>query len=480
MVVDPLKFKTLARESNRQPWSSNFNPGTVDPNRFSNDLERLAKEHGYSGVANPNAAFPMAAMFDPTPVTPRAYGGFVAPNSMAYGGRNNERDKVWWHGSVNGDMRGGKTGLHLGTKAAAEDALHARIGFPAEGNWDGTREYGQTLLAGKKTILERNKYGLSGRNVNVPEEDYYAHEHPDGPLKYWNGDAIDPSVKPSIKPFTITGKMTNTVANPHGDWKENGYMQAALKKGSAKSGYFYKNEGEDYGSISAVVPNGGHVEPIDENNTNDINKAKGGAVQTKSVDVSHPNFQSWFGKSVTHDDGVPRKFYTGTSKDVDFPNFKVGRHGVWFTTDPSVASSYAKDNDSQGYRRDGWDMKPVNTASRVIPTYLKAENPYVGELPDLAMKDNYKKSQSEWFDTLRAQGYDSWIPQSQQGNLAVILQHPGQIKSAISNTEAYDPSQSRIDRADGGKTKPKSNTLANLGNSKSIVDKALMLTSRKA
>ena len=75
LAEDPLKFKTLAREANRQPWSSNFNPGTVDPNRFSNDLERLAKEHGYSGVANPNAAFPMAAMFEPTPVTPRADGG---------------------------------------------------------------------------------------------------------------------------------------------------------------------------------------------------------------------------------------------------------------------------------------------------------------------------------------------------------------------------------------------------------------------
>ena len=196
--------------------------------------------------------------------------------------------------------------------------------------------------------------------------------------------------------------------------------------------------------------------------------------------MAHPNFQSWFGKSVTHDEGVPRKFYTGTSKDVDFPDFKVGRHGVWFTTDPEVASSYAKENDSQGYRRDGWDLKPVNTASRVIPTYLKAENPYTGSMPDNSKSENYKKSQSEWFDTLRAQGYDSWIPQSQQGNLAVILQHPGQIKSAVSNSGDFDPDQKRIDRSGGGQTNTKTNTLANLGNSKSIVDKALMLTSRKA
>jgi hypothetical protein len=183
------------------------------------------------------------------------------PLDRAYGGRASERDNVWWHGSVNGDMRGGKTGLHLGTKAAAEDALHARIGFPAEGDWDGTREYGKTLLAGKKRILERNKYGISGRNVSAPDDDYYAHEHPDGPLKHWNGDEIDPSVRPSIKPFKIKGPMTNSVDRPHGDWKANGYMQAALKRGNAKSGYFYKNEGEDFGSISAVVPNGDHVEP---------------------------------------------------------------------------------------------------------------------------------------------------------------------------------------------------------------------------
>lgn len=177
----------------------------------------------------------------------------------AYGGRNKESDPVWWHGSVSGDMRGGKTGLHLGTRAAAEDALHASIGFPAEGTWDGTREYGKTLLAGKKRILEQNEWGITGRNCNAPEEDYYAHQHPAGALKYSNGDPVPEDARPSIKPFRITGPMTNSVASPHNDWKANGYMQAALKKGSARRGYFYKNEGEDSGSISAVVPNGSHV-----------------------------------------------------------------------------------------------------------------------------------------------------------------------------------------------------------------------------
>ena len=182
----------------------------------------------------------------------------------AYGGRNKESNPVWWHGSVSGDMRGGKTGLHLGTRAAAEDALHSRIGFPAEGAWDGSREYGKTLLAGKKRILEQNKYGITGRNMRAPEEDYYAHQHPEGPLKYSNGDAVPIDSKPSIRPFRIVGGMTNSPSTPHGDWKANGYMQAALKRGNAKNGYFYKNEGEDSGSISAVVPNGSHLSPVNE------------------------------------------------------------------------------------------------------------------------------------------------------------------------------------------------------------------------
>lgn len=77
ITKDPLNLKPLARESNRMPWSSNFNPGTVEPGQFANDLERLVKEYGYKGFANPNAAFPMAVTFDPTQVERRATGGEV-------------------------------------------------------------------------------------------------------------------------------------------------------------------------------------------------------------------------------------------------------------------------------------------------------------------------------------------------------------------------------------------------------------------
>jgi hypothetical protein len=61
--------------------------------------------------------------------------------------------------------------------------------------------------------------------------------------------------KPTIFEVEIIGQMTNSPSNPLPDFKANGYMKRALKAGNAKSGYFYKNEAEDYGSISAVVPN---------------------------------------------------------------------------------------------------------------------------------------------------------------------------------------------------------------------------------
>ena len=263
----------------------------------------------------------------------------------AYGGRNKERDNVWWHGSVSGDMRGGKTGLHLGTRAAAEDALHATIGFPVEGAWDGTRDYYKTLLAGKKRIKAMDPYGITGRNVDAPDEDYYAHEHPKGILKYSNGDPVPMDVKPSIKPFRITGNMTNTIDRPHGDFKANGYMQAALKKGNAKNGYFYKNDAEDYGSISAVVPGPEHIQPVDEA---DITKAEGGEVDEPGITAYH---------------GSPHDFERfDTSKIGTGEGAQAYGHGLYFAENPAVAKSY----------------RPIASENKPVPITVdgeKFENP---------------------------------------------------------------------------------------------------------
>jgi len=101
--------------------------------------------------------------------------------------------------------------------------------------------------------------------------------------------------------------------------------------------------------------------------------------------------------------------YHGTSKDAEFKKFKDSRHGTWTTRDPKEASSYATQNDSMGHSYEGGRFIPTNTASRVMPMYAKPlENPYVvDKVPDAVRNaSNYKKAQSEWFDSLRRAGHD--------------------------------------------------------------------------
>jgi len=70
---DPLKFRTLAAESNRVPWTSKYNPGIADPSQSATDVERLIKEYGYEGMINPEMG--MGIKYNPTEVRPFAKGG---------------------------------------------------------------------------------------------------------------------------------------------------------------------------------------------------------------------------------------------------------------------------------------------------------------------------------------------------------------------------------------------------------------------
>ena len=168
-----------------------------------------------------------------------------------------------WHGTPSGDLRGGTSGLHLGTKHAAFEALTARIGYPVEGEWDGSKEYGKTKLMGKKTMKERNIFP-TGHNCEAPEHDYYPHEHPKGFPTMGKDAKVLPHHKPEIAEYKIIGKMSNHYHIPYEDFKANGYMKASLKKGNAKNGFYYKNAAEDTGSISAVVPGPSHVKKVEK------------------------------------------------------------------------------------------------------------------------------------------------------------------------------------------------------------------------
>jgi hypothetical protein len=180
-------------------------------------------------------------------------------------------NSIWYHGSPSGDLRGAHYGLHLGTFLAAKQALEAKIGLRADGKeWDGTQEYGKTLLAGKKTLerfCKEKKYYITGYNCGggenheFPEEDFYPIDFIHR-ATFSDRSHISFNFKPAIKKYRIICQMTNTPQNPYRDWHANGYMKAALKRGNARRGYYYKNVSEDEGSISAVVPNGSCVEEV--------------------------------------------------------------------------------------------------------------------------------------------------------------------------------------------------------------------------
>lgn len=166
------------------------------------------------------------------------------------------KDGIFYHGSTDKNLAGTK-GIHIGTKKAATQALEARIGVPVEGEWDGTREYGKTLLAGKKSLETKpeHKWKCTGFNCgdDVPAEDYYPTQRKER-ADYSDKTLVPFDCKPIVFQVEIIGRMTNNIYHPHTDSTANGLMHRSLNSGKAKSGFYYINISEDEGSISAVVP----------------------------------------------------------------------------------------------------------------------------------------------------------------------------------------------------------------------------------
>ena len=161
-----------------------------------------------------------------------------------------------------------------------------------------------------------------------------------------------------------------------------------------------------------------------------------------SASTSEPKFKEWFGDSkAVGEDGKPLTLYHGTSKDTNFGKFTTPKNGTWFTVDPESASAYAVDNDSRGLKSDdGRTFREVNTASRVMPVYLKAENPKAypnhKEFNDAIYalgKENYRRGQAKLFDKLRQEGYDSVSVGNGKDQVWVTIKDSNQIKSIHNN-----------------------------------------------
>jgi hypothetical protein len=174
--------------------------------------------------------------------------------------------EAWWHGSPSGQYHPKHYGIHIGTRDAARTALEAKIGFRADGkDWDGTQEYGKTLLAGKATLqnIEKQRgtrYLDTGFNCgeDFPDEDFYCYQRK-YKARYPDGTLVPLDCKPDLYRVEITGEMTNDPASFVSDTYANSRMMGQQKRGQARRGYYYKNDAEDYGSISAVLPGGGHL-----------------------------------------------------------------------------------------------------------------------------------------------------------------------------------------------------------------------------
>jgi hypothetical protein len=168
--------------------------------------------------------------------------------------------RVWWHGSPSGDLSGGKHKLlHVGSFKSAMQALNFAIGTPVEGFWDGTREYGKVKLCGQKT-MNRRRLPVEGYFHFAPDEDFYMCDQPLGkqPL-YADNTKIPLTVKPSIYRLKIKGEMQNTQDRPMPDAAIQFEIEPRQSRLRKKQGYFYRNEFEDSGSISAMLPAKTHV-----------------------------------------------------------------------------------------------------------------------------------------------------------------------------------------------------------------------------
>jgi hypothetical protein len=195
------------------------------------------------------------------------------------------------------------------------------------------------------------------------------------------------------------------------------------------------------------------------------------------------NFSRWFRESKMADtEGRPTLAYTGTSKDVPFKKFNVPRNGTWFTSDPKDASGYAVQNDSMNLRRipGTHRFEEVNTASRVIPAYLRVENPYsltAEDLDRMRKAPNYRREQGIIFDRLRREGYDGV---DMGDGITVVIGNPQQIKSAIGNQGTFGDVDDIAMANGGGIEMAKGGKLGALARASSAIRQAAAEAPRRA
>jgi len=159
-------------------------------------------------------------------------------------------------------------------------------------------------------------------------------------------------------------------------------------------------------------------------------KGQRGAIDPKVFLGKFPGFQA---SKIKDTLGDLKVMYHGTSKDTAFQDIKAGPTGAWLTDNPTMASEYAKQNDSQNlkYNPDTRKYDELNTAGRVMAVYANITNPYVptpAEMVVLRHTTNYRKAQKALTEKASKLGHDA----IEWGGGVYTAFNSAQIKSAFS------------------------------------------------
>lgn len=191
--------------------------------------------------------------------------------------------------------------------------------------------------------------------------------------------------------------------------------------------------------IKSAVSNDGSFDAADP----DITSSVAPAAQTET-----PEFQNWFKESkVVDEDGEPLVVYHGTAKDITSlkaPDSRFAGKGIYFTKNPNYAALYSTSTAA---------INGDNGGEVIYPVYLSMQRPLVIEGGNY-LKDGRKPGEPAQKSTAhltandiaayKEQGYDGIIS---PGNSEYIVFDPTQIKSAIGNSGAFDPSNPDITAA---------------------------------
>lgn len=136
-------------------------------------------------------------------------------------------------------------------------------------------------------------------------------------------------------------------------------------------------------------------------------------------------FKAWFGASVVVDaQGAPLVLFHGTEVAEDFTVFRAGvGGGSWFADCADTAGKFAN-----------WG------GGRVMPVYLRITNPLIAQTTN-------RKGPSRLAMQAKKAGHDGLILTSEDyppGMKAYVVFNPAQIKSAIGNCGAFDPTNPSI------------------------------------